>query len=319
MRVQALIPILVFVSVLLTVNVIYLFVSSMRTSRGQMKRRLTASQVEDAGGRDKLMQIRRGRSLTADGNYVLPLVSMNQLILQSGVTFGVHGILFTMAVLFVGSFFVALLLQGNILLSLSIGAFFGTGLPLLVLKTMRDKRRRRFEEQLPEGIDVLVRGLKAGHAVPAAIAAVGSQMPEPVGGEFAITASELTYGLDLETAMSNLRSRVGQADLSLIVLAVSIQSRMGGNLAEILANLSHVLRERFKLRRKAKALSAEGRYSAVLLSILPVALFGILWLISPGYYGQVWEESIVQPVLTVAMLWMFIGDFMMYRMVKLSV
>ncbi|MEJ2124397.1 MAG: type II secretion system F family protein [Alphaproteobacteria bacterium] len=319
MRVEALIPILVFISVLLTVNVVYLFITSQRSNRRQMSRRLSTTQVEDQGGRDSLMQIRRGRSLTADGNYALPFVSLNQLILQSGVTVGVHGILFTMALLFVGGFIVSLLLQGNVMLSLAIGAFLGTGMPLFMLKTIRDKRRRRFEEQLPEGIDVLVRGLKAGHAIPAAIASVGSQMPEPIGGEFSITASELTYGLDFETAMSNLRTRVGQADLSLIVLAVSIQARMGGNLAEILANLSKVLRERFKLRRKAKALSAEGRYSAVLLSILPVALFGILWLISPGYYGQVLEEPIVKPVLTGAVVWMLIGDFMMYRMVKLSV
>jgi tight adherence protein B len=123
----------------------------------------------------------------------------------------------------------------------------------------------------------------------------------------------------METAMVNLRSRVGQADLSLLVLAVSIQAKMGGNLAEILSNLSKVIRDRFKLRRKAKALSAEGRYSAVFLSIMPIALFGIFWLISPSYYGLVWNEPLLKPVLVAAVLWMILGNLIMYRMVKFNV
>ncbi len=184
---------------------------------------------------------------------------------------------------------------------------------------LRTSRQRKFEEQLPEAIDILVRGLRAGHAIPFAISTVGRQMSQPIGGEFGITGGELTYGLDLETAMINLRSRVGQADLSLLVLAVSIQAKMGGNLAEILTNLARVIRERFKLRRKARALSAEGRYSAMLLSILPIALFGILWLIAPSYYGQVWDEWFVKPALGLTLLWMMFGNFVMYRMVKFSV
>jgi tight adherence protein B len=105
----------------------------------------------------------------------------------------------------------------------------------------------------------------------------------------------------------------------LLVLAVSIQSKLGGNLAEILSNLSGVIRGRFKLRRKARALSAEGRFSAVALSLLPIILFAVLWVISPGYYGQVWHEPVVKIGLALALLWLLIGNIIMYRMVRFAI
>ncbi len=152
-----------------------------------------------------------------------------------------------------------------------------------------------------------------------AVAAVGRNMADPIGAEFRLTGAEVTYGLDLETAMVNLSSRVGQPDLALIVLAVSIQSKTGGNLAEILSNLSRVVRERLKLRRRAQALSAEGRFSAYLLTGLPIALFLVLKFISPNYYGDVWTAPYVRPILAGSIFWMLIGDYVMYRMVRIKV
>ncbi len=318
MRPDQLVPVLIFVSVLLAVNAVYLILSSHRSLRQQVDRRLGNAEPETPG-QSELTRIRRDRSLSAEGHYTLPFIPLNRLILQSGVTIGVHGVLFSMALLGTGTFFVALLVGTGRLLAVALACLVGFGIPLLVLKSLRDSRQRKFETQLPDALDVFVRGLKAGHAVPVAISTVAKQMPDPVGGEFGLTAAELTYGLDLETAMVNLRSRVGQADLSLIVLAVAIQAKMGGNLAEILANLGRVIRDRFKLRRKAKALSAEGRYSAIFLSIMPVMLFGILWVIAPTYYGLVWNEPYVKPALGLALFWMLVGDVIMYRMVKFSV
>jgi tight adherence protein B len=318
MSVAQLVPLLVFVSVLLTVNGLYLAISAYKMRRQSVSRRLG-----DFGGSDaSQVELRRtlsGRSLSPDGHYSLPVIPLNRLILQSGVTVGVQGVLFSMTFLAAGAFFVISILQDNHVVS-AIGALAaGVGIPVMVLRSMRATRQRKFEEQLPDAIDILVRGLKAGHAIPVAIATVGRQMPDPLGSEFGIAGAELTFGLDLETAMVNLRSRVGQADLSLLVLAISIQSKMGGNLAEILTNLSGVIRERFKLRRKAHALSAEGRYSAIFLSLMPVALFGVLWLIAPSYYGQILNEWFVMPVLGGAVLWMLLGNLVMYRMVKLRV
>ena len=106
----------------------------------------------------------------------------------------------------------------------------------------------------------------------------------------------MTYGMDLETAMRNLNSRVRQHDLSLVVSAISIQTKSGGNLSEILSNLASVVRERTRMRLKVRALSAEGRWSAIVLSMLPFALFAFLSFTAPDYYGEVWRFNIVYPI-----------------------
>ena len=136
-------------------------------------------------------------------------------------------------------------------------------LPLAILVYLRKRRRQKFGEQFPEAIDIIVRSLRAGHPVPVAIGMVARELPDPVGTEFGIVADEITYGSDLETAMRNMLYRVGQEDLPLFVTSVAIQATTGGNLSQILDNLSKVIRERFKMRRKIKGLSAEGRAGAM--------------------------------------------------------
>ena len=138
---------------------------------------------------------------------------------------------------------------------------------------MRGRRQKKFGAQFPDALDIIVRSLRAGHPVPVAITMVAREMPDPIGTEFGIVADEITYGADLETAMRNLYFRIGQDDLPLFVTAVAIQGSTGGNLGEILENLSGVIRQRFKMRRKIRALASEGRASALILSSLPIAMF----------------------------------------------
>jgi tight adherence protein B len=310
--------ILVFVAVLLGVNGIGFALSSYRSHRRSMQRRLSALE-QQVPSRTDLESIRRERSLTDDGNYTMSAISLNQLILQSGVAVGKFQIVAGMVCLFVAAYLIVFTLEKNHLLALVAAVAIGLGAPFFILRSMRDRRRRRFEEQLPDAIDVMVRSLRAGHTIPVAITTVAQQMSDPIGGEFAIAAGELTYGLDLETTLVNLRIRVGQADLGLVVVAVSIQAKMGGNLAEILSNLSHIIRGRFRLRRKAKALSAEGRFSALALTILPFVLFGVLWIIAPTYYGQVWNQPVVKTALAICLVWMTIGNIVMHKMVRFSI
>lgn len=195
----------------------------------------------------------------------------------------------------------------------------GAAFPLLLLTVMRRRRLRQFEAQLPEAIETLVRALRAGHPVSAAIRMVVRELPDPIGAEFAVAADELTYGLDLETAIGNINKRVGQPELALIVIAIGIQAKSGGNLAELLAGIAKVIRDRLRMRLKVKALSAEGRFSAVLLSVLPFALFGLLGVIAPQFYGEIWAMPLVKPILLAATVWMLIGDFVMYRMVNFDI
>jgi tight adherence protein B len=148
---------------------------------------------------------------------------------------------------------------------------------------------------------------------------VGREMPDPIGSEFGIVSDEITYGADLETALRNLYSRIGSDDLPLFVTAVAIQGATGGNLGEILENLSGVIRQRFKMRRKIRALAAEGRASAMILSALPVGLFIVIQFIAPDFYASVWEEHLTKVLLVCAGAWMLIGNFIMFKMVNFKI
>jgi tight adherence protein B len=164
-----------------------------------------------------------------------------------------------------------------------------------------------------------VRSLRAGHPVPIAITMVSREMGDPIGSEFGIVSDEITYGADLESALRNLYFRVGTDDLPLFVTAVAIQGSTGGNLGEILENLSSVIRQRFKMRRKIRALAAEGRASALILSSLPIALFLIIQVVAPNFYGSVWQEDLTTTALMIAGAWMGAGNFIMYRMVNFRI
>jgi len=187
-------------------------------------------------------------------------------------------------------------------------------LPFAVLLFMRKRRHGKFAAQFPDAMDIIVRSLRAGHPVPVAVGLVAQEMPDPIGTEFGIAADEITYGADVETAMRNLYFRVGQEDLPLFVTAVSIQGSTGGNLSEILENLSRVIRERFKMRRKIRALAAEGKFSALFLSGLPVAIFFLLNIVAPDFYAVIWNQSLTKMGLGLAATWMVLGNIVMYRM-----
>jgi tight adherence protein B len=148
---------------------------------------------------------------------------------------------------------------------------------------------------------------------------VSREMPDPVGTEFGIVADEVTYGADLETAMRNLYFRVGQDDLPLFVTAVAIQGSTGGNLGEILQNLSAVIRQRFKMRRKVRALASEGRASALMLSSLPIGVFFVIQFVSPDFYGSVWQFDLTKMILGGAICWMAVGNLIMFRMVNFRI
>jgi tight adherence protein B len=302
----------------LFVEGIYLLFFHTRSYRKNINRRLKLldNQPDREG---MLVQLRRERGLSTDGDYRLPLVALNRLILQSGVTVGVAKLAIYILVGALFAFGAMMALRGSVIEALSVAWFCCTGLPLLVLKIKRRRRQKAFGAQFPDALDIIVRSLRAGHPVPVAITMVSREMPDPIGSEFGIAADEITYGADVETAMRNLYFRVGQEDLPLFVTAVSIQGSTGGNLGEILQNLSAVIRQRFKMRRKIRALAAEGRASALILSSLPIAMFLVIQVITPEFYASVWNEDLTKIGLSVAGGWMAVGNFIMYRMVNFRI
>jgi tight adherence protein B len=187
-------------------------------------------------------------------------------------------------------------------------------LPLIVLRFMRGRRLKRFGAQLPEALELITRGLKAGHPVPVAIAMVAREMADPIGTEFGVVADEVTYGSDLVSALHSMYSRVGQDDLPLFVTAVSIQSTSGGNLREILDGLASVIRERGKLRRKVKSISTEGRMSAYILTAVPVLLMAAILALMPDYYTGIWDKPLSWYLMCGSIAWLLLGNFVMFKM-----
>ena len=305
-------------SVILFVEAIYLIFFSQTSYRKRINRRLRL--MDGQPDRESiLVQLRRERGLTRGGLYRLPVLSLNRLILQSGLAMGLPKFLLCCVVATVAIFAAAVTMREDLFEAAMITAVSGALLPYVTLRFMRGRRQSRFGTQFPDALDVIVRSLRAGHPVPVAVAMVAREMPDPVGTEFGIVSDEITYGADLETAMRNLYFRVGQEDLPLFVTAVAIQSSTGGKLSEILENLSGVIRLRFKMRRKVRALAAEGRFSAMLLSAVPIALFLVLRMIAPDFYASVWHVDFTKFALAAAGAWMMVGNYIMYRMVSFKI
>ncbi len=302
----------------LFVEGIYLLFFNSRSYRKNINRRLQL--MDGQPDRERiLVQLRRERGLGAGGDYRLPLVALNRLILQSGLSTGITKFAIYVGVLALFAFGLVMATRGEPLEALGTALFCCTLLPLLMLKMKRARRMKSFGMQFPDALDIIVRSLRAGHPVPTAIAMVAREMPDPIGSEFGILADEITFGSDLETGMRNLYFRIGQEDLPLFVTAVAIQNSTGGNLGEILENLSAVIRQRFKMRRKIKALAAEGRASALILSSLPILMFLVIQVITPDFYGSVWHEDLTKIALAAAAGWMAIGNLIMYRMVNFRI
>jgi tight adherence protein B len=313
-----LIYLLVAVSAGLFVEGIYLLFFAGGSYRKNVNRRLKL--LKNQPDRENiLVQLRRERGLSSAGGYSIGVESLNRLVMQSGLTIGIYKLLMVVAFATVASFVLGLVSRGNLTDALLIAVSFGIALPYMVLRFLRSRRQKAFGAQFPDALDMIVRSLRAGHPTPIALTMVAREMPDPIGSEFGIVVDEITYGADLETALRNLYVRIGQDDLPLFVTAVAIQGSTGGNLGEILNNLSTVIRLRFKMRRKIRALAAEGRASAIILSSLPFFMFGVIQLVSPDFYASVWDIPLTKQALMVAGTWMGIGNLIMYRLVNFKI
>jgi tight adherence protein B len=305
---------LVFGAVLLGFQGVYWMLFKERREQQTINRRLALT-AELANPKEVLQILRKERGVDVFA-HIPSLQNFKELVVQSGVRLtgaklllaaGIPPVLFFLLLRFAtGSSFLALALAGP-LAAASIYLF---------LLSARRRRIAAFSEQFPDALDVIARGLRAGHPFRVAIGLVAREMPDPVGSEFGIVADEIMFGLEQSSAVDNLGARVGHNDLSFFSTAVNIQHQTGGNLAEILSRLSRMLRSRSKLRLKIRALSAEGRLSAIALSLTPFILFALITLISPDYFFGVKDHPIAIPALIVGGFLLVIGNITLYRMVN---
>jgi len=191
--------------------------------------------------------------------------------------------------------------------------------PFAWLMHRRSQRLKRFEEQFPEALDLMSRAIRAGHAFQTALGMVAEELPAPVGSEFKKTFDRQNFGLPVREAMNEMADRVAILDVRFFVTAVAIQRETGGNLAEILDNLAHVVRERFKIRRQVRVHTAHGRFTGYVLLALPAALAVALSFISPEHIALLFRERMGQMMLVGAMVLQTIGFIWIRQVIKIEV
>lgn len=300
--------------VIFLVEAIYLAVVTPILRKRAVNRRLKMLD-ETKSGEASLIQLKLERGITGSSSDFSSYIT--KVLIQSGLRIGTNRF-----ILIIASMFVAVMVALKFLTTLPVylillfSVLLCILLPWQIVRFIRSRRIAKFTLQLPDALDVIVRSLRSGHPVSVALSIVGREMSDPVGTEFGITIDEMTYGLDMPRALRNLSNRVGLADLSLLVTAVSLQATSGGNLAEVLGNLSRVLRERFQLRRKVRSLSAEGRMSAYGLTILPMMIAGAIYAQNKGYYLDVWDEPLFLPGMAFLIAWSILGDLIMFKMIN---
>ena len=206
--------------------------------------------------------------------------------------------------------------------SLLLAFFFGilaTALPTLHILAKRRKRLNKFLSLLPDALDLMSRGLSAGHAFTEALQMVSTEMPEPIASEFRKTYEEQNLGLSLKLALENLVERVPLLDLRMCVTAVLIQRETGGNLSELLEKVAHTIRERFRIMEDLKTMTLSSRWSAWLLCALPIFLAVYVTFMNPGYMDVMWRDSRGHKLLAIAGIMQVLGMLMVQRIMKIRI
>ncbi|MGE0814453.1 MAG: type II secretion system F family protein [Vicinamibacterales bacterium] len=197
-------------------------------------------------------------------------------------------------------------------------AVVGAAVPYLYAARLRAVRLTAFEEQFPEAIDLIARSLRAGHTFTTGLGIAADEIPPPVGLEFRRVYDEQNFGMALPEALKGMAQRVPVLDARFFVTAVLTQREAGGNLAEVLDNLSSVMRERFKVRRQIRVVSAHGRITAWVLTMLPLALAGILWVVSPTFMRPLLDDPLGLRLIFAAMTLQIVGTVIIAKMVKVE-
>ncbi len=308
--------IFVFGAAALGVQAGYWLLFEDRKAQQVVNRRLLLSK-EISNPQQVLETLRRERGFMEGDNPALQ--RWNDMLTQSGLRLDGKIIVVVAFALSAVFFLFFGLIVGYGVTSLVLGLVFAALGMILFFVVTRQRRIARFSEQLPDALDVIVRGVKAGYPLIVALGLVAREMPDPIGTEFGMTSDEINFGLNLHSTLDNLYRRVGHDDLLFFIMSVKVQNQTGGNLAEILSRLSHLIRSRAMLRLKVRAVSSEGRLSGVFLTAMPFILFGLVTLISPGYYRDVWDHPFITPALVLGTTLLLIGNFVIYRMVNFKI
>lgn len=309
-----------FVGVLLLVEGLYQLLAARFGHDAHINRRLRM--LESGTDPEEVLRTLRREPKGAGGlaRHVAVFARLDRLAARAGVAIGAPRLLLIMAAL------AAVLYAGFRLglgtpsfVALGVGIPAGIALPLMYLSVCRHRRLKRFAEQLPDALELIVRSLRAGHPMLAALGMVAEEMSDPIGSEFGTAVDEITYGLDLEDALNNLSERVDLPDLRYMAVLISIQHGTGGNLAEVLLNLSKIIRDRAQMFRKVRAVTAEARFSGVFLSAFPFIVLAGINAIYPDYYRQVADDPRFVPLAIVTLVLLVFNILVMRKLTNLRI
>ena len=307
-------------------------------------RTFVASRAEGKAINLRLSLIGRGRSIGETMNILRRTMStvpqglppsldraarqFERMLMQAQLTVATSRLMLIILVAPVAIFFIMLVMMtlsgigisfGRVLISATFAGILGGALPVMFINFKATRMRKKMQEQFPVALDVFVRGLRAGHPIAAALDLLTVEMPDPIGSQFGVVVDEVTYGADLRDALQNMAERWELDDMRMFVVSLSVQSETGGNLAEILENLSQVIRERQSMYLKVRALSSEGRMTAIMLTVLPIFAFVTLFLLNPPFFLDVANYPWFVPGFLMLIILYLVGFFTIRKMVDLKV
>jgi len=317
------ITLLVFISAVLLFEGVYLIWRSRR-GKDVVRVQQRLERLPRARAAEAQRTVLKERKLSAVSSLerlmrsLAPALRLEQRIIQSGLHWTVARLLLSSAAAAVAGCAVAAVTTHSLYIALLAGGILGL-LPWAYLTRARHKRMKKLEQQLPDALDLITRAVRAGHSLPLAIQLLSDEMPNPIAGEFRIVHEQVSFGISLQQALTSLCDRIPLTDYRFFVVSVLIQRQSGGNLSEVLGNLSGLIRDRLKLLARVKVLSAEGRMSAWTLALMPFFIAGIMNLVNPEFMSPMWTDPLGQTMLKVLLTMMFIGILVLRRIVRFRV
>ncbi|GLQ33792.1 pilus assembly protein TadB [Amylibacter marinus] len=317
---DALILVLIFIGVVLMVEGMYLvaFGKSISSS-ARVNRRLTL--IEEGKDHEDILSTLRREREQHQNSFKFPVFSiLSKKAAQANIAFSPKALVLVMIVVAIFGFvMLTVFADASFLIRVLVSVIMGTGGVYFWLNSKAKKRLSLFEEQLPDAVDLIVRSLRVGHPFSSAINVVAEEMYDPIGSEFGLIADEATYGLDINSALADMAERIDLQDVRFLAVAVGIQSRSGGNLAEILDGLAKVVRSRFKLFRRVRAITAEAKWSGWFLSIFPFAAIVMVNVTNKGYYDKVAQSPFFVPACIFVGIMLTMNIIIMRALVNIKV
>ena len=317
---EPIIFIAIFVGVLMLVEGIYLTVFGKSISlNSKVNRRL--EMLDKTGNREEVLEKLRKEMQQHMAAQKIPLYSMlAEKAQRAAIAFTPQQLIGLMGVLgFVSFAGLTLMTETALPMRLAMSAAMGIGAVYFWVNSKANKRMSMIEEQLPDAVELMVRSLRVGHPFSSAIQIVSREVADPLASEFGIIADENAYGRDMGEALKEMADRIGLQDLRFLAVAVTIQQQSGGNLAEILAGLASVIRARFRLFRRVKAITAEAQWSGKFLSAFPILALIAINVMDPNYYDEVMEHSLFIPACVAVGLFLGLNLIVMRKLTDIKV